>query len=106
MDIEVSCMQMILHSGNARADAYEAIDNVKNKEFDKSKELIENAKKELLLSQKTHAELLREMVSEEDVPTNLLLVHAEDHVSVSEMAIDMAKELYAVYEILAGRKEY
>ncbi len=106
MDIEVSCMQMILHSGNARADAYEAIDNVKNKEFDKSKELIENAKKELLLSQKTHAELLREMASEEDVPTNLLLVHAEDHVSVSEMAIDMAKELYAVYEILAGRKEY
>ena len=106
MDIEVSCMQMILHSGNARAGAYEAIDNVKNKEFDKSKELIENAKKELLLSQKTHAELLREMASEEDVPTNLLLVHAEDHVSVSEMAIDMAKELYAVYEILAGRKEY
>jgi PTS system cellobiose-specific IIA component len=106
MDIEVSCMQMILHSGNARADAYEAIDNVKNKEFDKSKELIENAKKELLFSQKTHAELLREMASEEDVPTNLLLVHAEDHVSVSEMAIDMAKELYAVYEILAGRKEY
>lgn len=106
MDIEVSCMQMILHSGNARADAYEAIDNVKNKEFDQAKELLDNAKKELLLSQKTHAELLREMASEGDVPTNLLLVHAEDHVSVSEMAIDMAKELYAVYEILAGRKEY
>lgn len=106
MDIEVSCMQMILHSGNARADAYEAIDNVKNKEFDKAKELIENAKNELLLSQKTHAELLREMASEEDVETNLLLIHAEDHVSVSEMSIDMAKELYAVYEILAGRKEY
>ena len=106
MDIEVSCMQMILHSGNARGDAYEAIDDIKNKEFDKAKDLLDNAKKELLMAQKQHAELLREMASDNNVPTNLLLVHAEDHVAGSEMALDMAKELYTVYEILAGRKEY
>lgn len=106
MDLSVSCMQMILHSGNARADAYEAIDLVKNKEFEQASALLENAKKELLESQKTHAELLREMASDENVPTNLLLVHAEDHVASSEIALDMAKELFTVYEILANRKEY
>ena len=106
MDIEVSCMQMILHSGNARGDAYEAIREAKKKNFDSSLDLLKHAKQELLLSQKTHAELLREMAAHDNVPASLLLIHAEDHVASSEIALDMAKELYEVYEILANRKEY
>ena len=106
MDTEVSCMQMILHSGNARANAYEAIDCLKEKKFEQAKELLKSGKEELLSSQKTHAELLRQTANDENVVPNLLLVHAEDHVSNSEIALDMANELYVVYEILAGRKEY
>ena len=106
MDIEVSCMQMILHSGNARGNAYEAIDEIKKKNFDHAVSLLDDEKQELLLSQKTHAQLLREMASQNDVPANLLLIHAEDHVASSEVVCDMAKELFAVYEILAKRKEY
>ena len=99
-------MQMILHSGNARTNAYEAIDCVKEKSFERANELLKNAKDELIISQKTHAELLRQMANAENVEMNLLLVHAEDHVSSSEMAVDMANELYMVYEILSGRKVY
>lgn len=47
----------------------------------KATELLENAKSELLLAQKTHAELLRTMANDEAIPMNLLLVHAEDHVA-------------------------
>ena len=52
MDIEVSCMQMILHSGNARGNAYEAIDEIKKKNFDHAVSLLDDAKQELLLSQR------------------------------------------------------
>ena len=75
MDMEISCMQMILHSGNSRGDSSEAIECLKEKQFDKATELLENAKSELLLAQKTHAELLRTMTNDEAIPMNLLLVH-------------------------------
>ena len=43
MDMEISCMQMILHSGNSRGDSSEAIECLKEKQFDKATELLENA---------------------------------------------------------------
>lgn len=43
---------MILHSGNSRGDSSEAIECLKEKQFDKATELLENAKSELLLAQK------------------------------------------------------
>ena len=104
MDMEISCMQMILHSGNSRGDSSEAIECLKEKQFDKATELLENAKSELLLAQKTHAELLRTMTNDEAM--NLLLVHAEDHVASSEVVLTMANELFVVYSILNEGKVY
>lgn len=37
MDMEISCMQMILHSGNSRGDSSEAIECLKEKQFDKQR---------------------------------------------------------------------
>ena len=102
MDMEISCMQMILHSGNSRGDSSEAIECLKEKQFDKATELLENAKSELLLAQKTHAE----MTNDEAIPMNLLLVHAEDHVASSEVVLTMANELFVVYSILNEGKVY
>ena len=63
-------------------------------------------KSELLLAQKTHAELLRTMTNDEAIPMNLLLVHAEDHVASSEVVLTMANELFVVYSILNEGKVY
>lgn len=85
---------------------YSAIECLKEKQFDKATELLENAKSELLLAQKTHAELLRTMTNDEAIPMNLLLVHAEDHVASSEVVLTMANELFVVYSILNEGKVY
>ena len=94
MDMEISCMQMIFHSGNSRGDSSEAIECLKEKQFDKATELLENA------------ELLRTMTNDEAIPMNLLLVHAEDHVASSEVVLTMANELFVVYSILNEGKVY
>lgn len=107
MDFELSSMEMIMHSGNSRTLSYEAIALVKQKDFELSDLKIKNAKEELLLAQKKHAELLRDMASCAEIPSaNLLVVHAEDHISVSEMALDMAKEICELYQVLGGVKQY
>ena len=58
---------------------------------------LKNAKDELLIAQKKHAELLRDMANEEDVETNLLMIHAEDHVFGAQNTLEMANEIVELY---------
>ena len=106
MDLEVSSMQMILHSGNSRNDSYEAIKLAKQKKFDEANEKIKSSVEELLLAQQEHASVLRDLAESGVMDANLLLVHAEDHVSVSEMSLDMAKEIIDLYMVVGGVKEF
>ena len=106
MDLEVSSMQMILHSGNSRNDSYEAIKLAKQKKFDEANEKIKSSVEELLLAQKEHASVLRDLAESGVMDANLLLVHAKDHVSVSEMSLDMAKEIIDLYMVVGGVKEF
>ena len=94
---EDSC-QLILYSSNARTKAMEAISNAKTGNV-----VLANAKDELLIAQKKHAELLRDMANEEDVETNLLMIHAEDHVFGAQNTLEMANEIVELYGRL---KEY
>lgn len=107
MNIEQDSFELILHSGNARFLAYEALSFIKSKKDVEAKEKLENAKNELLLAQRKHAEMLRQLANNEQTEINLLLIHAEDHVASSEIALDMAKEIVGLYEIInkAGLNE-
>lgn len=59
---------------------------------------MKEAKKELLEAQKLHAQMLRDMANSEEIKVDLLLIHAEDHVSGSQNCLDMAAEVIAIYE--------
>ena len=96
---EDSC-QLILYSSNARTKAMEAISNAKTGNVVLAND---NLKDELLIAQKKHAELLRDMANEEDVETNLLMIHAEDHVFGAQNTLEMANEIVELYGRL---KEY
>ena len=99
---EDSC-QLILYSSNARTKAMEAISNAKKGNVVLANDNLKNAKDELLIAQKKHAELLRDMANEEDVETNLLMIHAEDHVFGAQNTLEMANEIVELYGRL---KEY
>ncbi|MBL1226154.1 PTS lactose/cellobiose transporter subunit IIA [Enterococcus sp. BWR-S5] len=96
---ELDSMAIILHAGNAKSSAYEALIEVKkmnNKLFD---EKFAEAKEEIKLAHKAHAELLRKLSSEEKMKeVDLLLVHAEGHLSSTDIAVDMIGELGELYK--------
>ncbi|MEF9920728.1 MAG: PTS lactose/cellobiose transporter subunit IIA [Erysipelotrichaceae bacterium] len=103
VNCEKESFQLILHSGNSRSFAYEALALVKEKEFVKGNEKIEEAKNELLIAQKLHAQLLRKMANDEELNIDLLLIHAEGHISSSQIAFEMTKEFIALYERLGDK---
>ena len=92
--------------GNARGYASEGVELLKQKNFEQAKQSIQKAQDEILISKRKHAELLRDLSSKSCNEINLLLIHAEDHVSSSDLALNFAVELFDIYEILGHRKEY
>ena len=78
---EDSC-QLILYSSNARTKAMEAISNAKTGNVVLANDNLKNAK---------------------DVETNLLMIHAEDHVFGAQNTLEMANEIVELYGRL---KEY
>lgn len=98
MDNEQKSFQLILHSENARSLAHEALQLIKEEKKEEANNKMKEAKKELLEAQKLHAQMLRDMANSEEIKVDLLLIHAEDHVSGSQNCLDMAAEVIAIYE--------
>lgn len=97
-DLEVSAFQLILHSGNARSSAYEALESIKHLRKQVGLDKMKEAKTELVIAQKEHAQLLRRFANEETIQVNLLLVHAEDHISSTQVCVELIGELIQMYE--------
>ena len=92
IDTEAYSFQLILHSGNARSLAFEALQAAKNSTFDEANKKYDEAKAELIEAQKMHAQLLRMMANNEKIEITLLLIHGEDHITASSMAVENTRE--------------
>lgn len=98
MDNEQKAFELILHSGNARSLAHEALSLIKIKNKDEANKKLKEAQQELVEAQKLHAQFLRNMANNEEIKIDLLMVHAEDHVSGSQSCLEMTKEIITIYE--------
>lgn len=96
---EMDSMSIILHAGNAKSDAYEALLAAKQGNFKKFNEKYETAKNEIKQAHRAHAEMLRKLSSEERMDdVDVLLVHAEGHLTATNIAVDMIGEFGELYK--------
>lgn len=98
MDLEKISMTLIAHSGEARRYAFEALQKAKESDIQKSEELLKESEKEINLAHKGQTELLVREARGEQTPINILLIHAQDHLMTSMVAIDLIKEFILVYK--------
>lgn len=99
INTEIDSMTIILHAGNAKSDSYEALIAVKAGKGEIFDEKIASAKSEINKAHRAHAELLRKLSSAdrmEDV--DLLLVHAEGHLSATNIAVDLISEFGELFK--------
>jgi PTS system cellobiose-specific IIA component len=102
---EQGSFQLILHSGNARSLAYEALGCIKSGRREEGLSIYEEAKKELTEAQRRHSEILFNAVNEENENVPLLLIHAEDHISSSQVVVELVKEIMDLYGKIGGKDE-
>ena len=92
-DSEVQSFSLILHAGNAKSSAMEGVFAANKGNFDEAENKLKDAGKELLLAHQMQTDLLVRMSRGEEIPVDILMVHAQDHLTVATIISEMAKQL-------------
>lgn len=96
--MEEVILNIIMHSGEARSHAMEAISTAKSGNFDKARELIVRADEELGYAHSSQTSLIQGEAANDNIEFSLLLVHAQDHLMTTMTFKDLAVELIEVHE--------
>ncbi|EOH90922.1 PTS lactose/cellobiose transporter subunit IIA [Enterococcus pallens] len=91
-------MGLIIHSGNAKSDAMEAITAAKAGNFGEAEEKLISAEESLVQAHRTQTEQLTEEANGNHMEVTLLAVHSQDHLMTAVTFIDLAKEIIDLYK--------
>ena len=96
-------MQLILAAGDVKKLAFEGIDLAKKGDIQAAKANFTAAQKRLGEGHQAQSDYIRDHVDSDDGPS-LLMVHAQDHLSMAMTTIELGRELVLVYEQMAKQK--
>ncbi len=98
-DLAERSFQIITYAGMAKSDGMEAIFEAKKGNFDAAKEKLESAHKNMIESEKFHADLVQhEAREEQSINAPLLLIHAEDQLLSTQTLLLMAEEIIDLHK--------
>ena len=96
-----NAMQIILHAGNAKSAALMAVDDAAEGDFGAAREHLAEAHREMHEAHDTQLSLIQGEANGEGVEVNIILVHAQDHLSMAITASDVAERMVEMYERMA-----
>ncbi|RRN69281.1 PTS lactose/cellobiose transporter subunit IIA [Peribacillus simplex] len=97
-DLSELTFQLILHSGNARSCAMEAIGLQKQGKSSDAQEKLKEAEDEFVAAHKIQTVLIQQEVSGEVFEIPMLLIHAQDHLMTSMTTKDLAIEIVELHK--------
>lgn len=93
-------MNVILHAGNAKELAYDAVREEKQGHLDKVKEKISGAKKEITTAHQFQTELLQKEAEGIDIPYSPLFGHAQDTLMTSQSEVNLIDQMLQLFEFI------
>lgn len=94
--------EIIACAGDAKSLALMAIEAARDGNFDEAAQNLEDARKEMAKAHNAQNDMLQNEAQGRSVELNIILVHAEDHLTMAIMAIDFAEEFIALYRKMNG----
>lgn len=99
-NMEETVFQIILHGGNGKSCAMEAITAAKEGNFELAKQKIEEAGEALNEAHHIQTSLIQNEVRGNKIEVSLLMVHAQDHLMNAITLKDLAQEIVDLYEVV------
>lgn len=96
--MEEVIMNLIIHSGEARSYAMEAMQLAKTGNIEGARELIEKSSIQLGEAHKSQTALIQGEASGSKAEISMLLIHAQDHLMTTMILKDLANEIVDLYQ--------
>lgn len=96
-NMEQVIFQIILHGGNGRSAAMEAIHSAKQGDFDGAREKLREADNSLKDAHHFQTSLIQGEIRGEKTEISLLMVHAQDHLMNAMTMKELAAEVVELY---------
>lgn len=97
--------ELIANAGDSKSESMQSIECARLFQFDEAKEHLKKASEKLKKAHSSHFELIQKEASGEKVEVNLILVHAQDHLSGAILTRDQAEEFIELYQIIKELKD-
>lgn len=92
--------EIISMAGNAKSLAIMAAESARNNDFEQAEKYLAEAKDNMVEAHEFQTDMIRDEINGKGVECNILLIHAQDHLTMATMAIDNAKEFIEIYRML------
>lgn len=96
--MEEIIMNLIIHSGEARSYAMEAMQLAKTGDIEEAKNLIEKSAVQLGEAHKSQTALIQGEAGGDKAEISMLLIHAQDHLMTTMTLKDLANEIVDLYQ--------
>jgi PTS system cellobiose-specific IIA component len=90
--------QLIANAGNAKSAALMAIEAAREFDFAEAEARMREADDEMQQAHQAQTELIQSEASGNSVDVNIILVHAQDHLTMAMMAKENAEEFIHLYK--------
>lgn len=97
-ELQVAAFGIILSSGNARTIVHEAFAAMREGDYDKAAELLEQANEDMLEAHHSQTKLLQEYASGTEIKIEIIMVHAQDHLMTTMTLREVALEMLELYK--------
>ncbi len=96
--LDLVSMTIIANSGDARSFAFQALEEAKDGKHDEANELLKKAEESAHLAHKAQTELLFAEANGKKNDINVLLIHSQDHLMTSMLAIELIREIVLLHK--------
>jgi PTS system cellobiose-specific IIA component len=93
-------MQIILHAGNGRTKAQEAIGHAKEKNFESARVCLKEAKDNIVMAHKSQTSIIQNEAAGKSYAPCLLFTHAQDHLMTISSEVSMTRDLIDLFELV------
>ncbi|MCG8708472.1 PTS lactose/cellobiose transporter subunit IIA [Brenneria sp. 4F2] len=101
---ENTVMELIIHAGEARSCAMEALSAAKKDDWSKADALLADASAAARKAHQIQTALIGADEGSGKIPVNLILVHAQDHLMNAMLCRELVEELIYLHKKLAALK--
>ncbi|GAB3398936.1 PTS lichenan transporter subunit IIA [Schumannella luteola] len=98
-----AAFELISAAGGARSDAMLALRAARDGDEAGAQQLLAQADQQLLAAHRMQTTLIQQEAGGSPIPVNIILVHAQDHLTSAMITKDLAVEIVALHARLGAR---